>query len=84
MTTKLVKNFVSVAVNGHVVNALVDSGADYSVVSEQLYTQLRKPMFSEHNPILRTACGKVLEAIGEAMLRILGVPITLPDNARRP
>ncbi|GFU55984.1 hypothetical protein TNCV_1557381 [Trichonephila clavipes] len=36
--TKLVKNFVSVAVNGHVVNALVDSGADYSVVSEQLRT----------------------------------------------
>ncbi|GFS49418.1 CCHC-type domain-containing protein [Trichonephila clavipes] len=57
--------------------------ADYSVVSEQLRTQLRMPMFSEHNPILRTACGKVVEAIGRCMLQILGVLITLPDNIRR-
>ncbi|GFY66482.1 uncharacterized protein TNIN_108891 [Trichonephila inaurata madagascariensis] len=27
-------------------------------------------MFSEHNPILRTACGKVVEAIGRCMLRV--------------
>ncbi|GFX00937.1 uncharacterized protein TNCV_4579031 [Trichonephila clavipes] len=46
------------------------SGANYSVVSEQLRTQLRTPMFSEHNPILRTACGKVVEAIRRCMLRV--------------
>ncbi|PRD22579.1 UNVERIFIED_CONTAM: hypothetical protein NCL1_48757 [Trichonephila clavipes] len=43
-------------------------GADYSIVSEQLRTQLRTPMFSEHNRILRTACGKVVEAIGRCIL----------------
>ncbi|PRD23760.1 UNVERIFIED_CONTAM: hypothetical protein NCL1_45544 [Trichonephila clavipes] len=42
--------------------------------------QLGTPMFSEHNPILRTACDKVVEAIGRCMLRILGVQITLLDN----
>ncbi|GFT84103.1 uncharacterized protein TNCV_1149651 [Trichonephila clavipes] len=63
---KLIKNFVSVAVNGHVVKALVDSGADYSVVSEQLRTQLRTPMFSEHNPIIRTVCGKVEAILDDA------------------
>ncbi|GFW24165.1 uncharacterized protein TNCV_1847241 [Trichonephila clavipes] len=42
--------------------------ADYSIVSEQLRTQLRTPMFSEHNRILRTACGKVVEAIGRCIL----------------
>ncbi|GFW77771.1 uncharacterized protein TNCV_2805181 [Trichonephila clavipes] len=68
MAAKLVKNFVSVTANGHIVNALVDSGADYSAVSEQLRTQLRKPMFSEHNPIPRNACGKVVKAIGRCML----------------
>ncbi|GFY76738.1 uncharacterized protein TNIN_262951 [Trichonephila inaurata madagascariensis] len=52
------------------VNALVDSRADYSVVSKQLRRQLRTPMFSEHNPILLTACGKVVEVIGRCMLRV--------------
>ncbi|GFV79891.1 CCHC-type domain-containing protein [Trichonephila clavipes] len=55
---------------GPVVNALVDSGADYSVVSKQLSTQLLMPMFLEHNPILRTACGKDVKAIGRCMLRV--------------
>ncbi|GFW36047.1 uncharacterized protein TNCV_4929101 [Trichonephila clavipes] len=77
---KLVKNFVSVAFNGHVVNALVDSGDDYLVVSEKLRMQLKTPMFSAHNPILRSACGKVVKAIGRCMLRISGSLITLSDN----
>ncbi|GFY20582.1 uncharacterized protein TNCV_1118161 [Trichonephila clavipes] len=52
------------------VNALVDSGADDSVVSEQLRTQLRTPLFSEHNPFFRTAYDRVVEAIGRCMLRV--------------
>ncbi|GFY46113.1 uncharacterized protein TNIN_471601 [Trichonephila inaurata madagascariensis] len=47
-----------------------DLRADYLVVSEQLRTQLRTPMFSEHNPILLTACDKVVEAIGRCILRV--------------
>ncbi|GBN57748.1 hypothetical protein AVEN_194145-1 [Araneus ventricosus] len=42
---KLVKSFVSVALNEHIVNDLVDSGAAYSVVSEQLRIRLRRPCF---------------------------------------
>ncbi|GFY06952.1 uncharacterized protein TNCV_4090541 [Trichonephila clavipes] len=63
-------------------HSLVRTRADYSVVSEQLRTQLRVPIFSEHNSTLLTACGKVVKVIGRCMLRILGVLITLPDNAR--
>ncbi|GFW74473.1 uncharacterized protein TNCV_2413721 [Trichonephila clavipes] len=57
---------------------------DYSVVFEQLRTHFRTPMYSEHNSILQTTCGKIVEAIVRCMVRILGVMITLPDNARRP
>ncbi|GBO28235.1 hypothetical protein AVEN_23826-1 [Araneus ventricosus] len=60
----------SIAMNGHIVNALVDSRADYSVVSEQLRIRLRTPMFSERNPILRTACGNLVEAIRICMLQV--------------
>ncbi|GFX34046.1 hypothetical protein TNCV_912471 [Trichonephila clavipes] len=54
----------------------VRTRADYSVVSEQLRTQLRTPMFSEHNPILRTACGKVVEATGRCIV------VTLIDGGQ--
>ncbi|GFT97497.1 uncharacterized protein TNCV_386731 [Trichonephila clavipes] len=48
----------------------VRTRAHYSVASEQLRTQLRTLMFSEHNPILRTACGKVVDAFGRSMFRV--------------
>ncbi|GFW83215.1 hypothetical protein TNCV_2508551 [Trichonephila clavipes] len=63
---------------------LIIRGADYSVVFEQLCTQLRTLMFSEHNPILRTAwvaCRGywTMHAMSEfewsgANFRIFGIP----------
>lgn len=56
--------------NGHCVKALVDSGADYSVISEELRRQLNAPMFSEDGPILKTASGKPIAASGRCVLKV--------------
>jgi hypothetical protein len=52
------------------VEALVDSGADYSVISEELRRKLKAPMFIENGPILRTACGKPVAASGRCVLKV--------------
>ncbi|KFM62702.1 hypothetical protein X975_05395, partial [Stegodyphus mimosarum] len=69
-TAKLKKNTTFITVNGQCVKALVDSGADYSVISEELRRQLNAPMFTENGPILKTACGKPVAASGRCVLKV--------------
>ena len=70
MTSKLKKNTTYVNVNGQYVKALVDSGADYSVVSEELRRRLNAPMFIENGPILNTASGEPVAASGRCILKV--------------
>lgn len=48
----------------------MDSGADHSVISENLRRSMKTPMFSENNTVLRTASGKLIEALGKCTLQI--------------
>lgn len=50
--------------------ALVDSGADYSVISEDLRRKLKVPLFTGNAPILKTASGGLVNALGKCVLRI--------------
>ncbi|GBM71939.1 Retrovirus-related Pol polyprotein from transposon 297 [Araneus ventricosus] len=70
ITTKLKKNTTHITVNRQCVKALVDSGADYSVISERLRRQLNAPMFTETGPTLKTACGKPVAASGRCVLKV--------------
>ncbi|UYV79989.1 K02A2.6-like [Cordylochernes scorpioides] len=49
------KNWISVNIQGRNVQALVDSGADYSVISEAFRRSIKAPVFKENGPLLRAA-----------------------------
>ncbi|UYV65518.1 hypothetical protein LAZ67_3004582 [Cordylochernes scorpioides] len=67
---KLKNNFITVTINGTEVLALVDSGADYSVISEDFRCRIRTPMLSSEGPIIRVANSKCVRALGKCVLRI--------------
>ncbi|GFY18801.1 retrovirus-related Pol polyprotein from transposon 297 [Trichonephila clavipes] len=64
--TKLKRNKTHVTVNGQCIKALVDSGANFYVISEELRRQLNIPMFAETGPTLKTVA-----ASGRSALKIL-------------
>ncbi|UYV67631.1 K02A2.6-like [Cordylochernes scorpioides] len=75
---KLKKNFINVTINGTEVLALVDSGADYSVISEDFRCRIRTPMLSSKGPIIRVANSKCVRALGKCVLRIKVNELTQP------
>ncbi|GBM97175.1 hypothetical protein AVEN_153483-1 [Araneus ventricosus] len=70
ITTELEKNTTHITVKRQCVKALVDSGVDYYVISEELRRQLNAPMFSETGHTLKTACGKPVAALGRCVLKV--------------
>ncbi|UYV82076.1 K02A2.6-like [Cordylochernes scorpioides] len=69
-STKLKNNFVKITLKGSEVLALVDSGADYSVISEDFRRHIRTPLLSSKGPILRVTNSKCVRALGRCVLKI--------------
>ncbi|KAM7308214.1 uncharacterized protein ISCGN_011848 [Ixodes scapularis] len=55
---------LQVSIDGHDVTALVDTGADYSVISRRLATQLKKVTTEWNGPLIRTAGGHLVSPSG--------------------
>lgn len=65
MTTDL-----TVSVDGQQVTALVDTGADFSIISENLAVRLKKVKTTWTGPHLRTAGGQLLMPVGRCTARL--------------
>ncbi|UYV63284.1 hypothetical protein LAZ67_2003650 [Cordylochernes scorpioides] len=70
ITANMKRNFVLISVNRQNIEALVDSGADFSVISENFRRHLRIPFFVKKGPILRVANKKYVETLGRCNIRI--------------
>lgn len=57
-------------VDGHEVTALVDTGADFSIISQRLAARLRKVKTPWTGPPLRSAGGHLMEPVGKCTARI--------------
>ncbi|UYV75605.1 K02A2.6-like [Cordylochernes scorpioides] len=77
-STKLKNNFVKITIKGSEVLALVDSGADYSVISEDFRRHIRTPLLSSKRPIIRVANSKCVRALGRLVLKINVNELTQP------
>ncbi|UYV74252.1 hypothetical protein LAZ67_11002617 [Cordylochernes scorpioides] len=55
IAAKLEENFVMVEMNGRKIKALVDSGADSSVISDKFRLELKTPLFKEPGTILKAS-----------------------------
>ncbi|UYV80120.1 K02A2.6-like [Cordylochernes scorpioides] len=64
------KNWISVNIQGRNVQALVDSGADYSVISEAFRRSIKAPVFKENGPLLRAADKKPIVTLGKCSLEV--------------
>ncbi|UYV81653.1 K02A2.6-like, partial [Cordylochernes scorpioides] len=76
-TATMEKNWISVNIQGRNVQALVDSGADYSIISEAFRRSIKAPVFKENGPLLRAADKKPIVTLGKCSLevRIKGLDI---------
>ncbi|UYV61424.1 ACE [Cordylochernes scorpioides] len=70
ITATMEKNWISVNIQGRNVQALVDSGADYSVISEAFRRFIKAPVFKENGPLLRTADKKPIVTLGKCSLEV--------------
>lgn len=61
---------LEVSIDGHDVTALVDTGADYSVISRRLATQLKKVTTEWNGPLIRTAGGHLVSPSGRCTSRV--------------
>lgn len=61
---------IPVCIDGHNVSALVDTGADFSILSGKLAATLRKVMTPWCSTQIRTAGGHVITPIGQCTARI--------------
>lgn len=61
---------LQVSIDGHDVTALVDTGADYSVISRRLATQLKKVTTEWNGPLIRTAGGHLVSPSGRCTSRV--------------
>ncbi|UYV63068.1 K02A2.6-like, partial [Cordylochernes scorpioides] len=64
------KNWISVNIQGRNVQALADSGADYSVISEAFRRSIKAPVFKENGPLLRAADKKTIVTLGKCSLEV--------------
>ena len=68
---KMSGNHLEIVINNHPVRALVDSGASFSVISDEYRRHLKKVMFSNSkNIVLKVANGNFVRPIGKCILRI--------------
>ncbi|KAM7315468.1 uncharacterized protein ISCGN_005251 [Ixodes scapularis] len=65
-----VSNNLNVVIDGHDASALVDTGADYSVLSGRLSRRLRKVMTPWDGPQIRTAGGHLITPVGRCTARV--------------
>ncbi|KAM7298500.1 uncharacterized protein ISCGN_019095, partial [Ixodes scapularis] len=65
-----VSNNLNVVIDGHDASALVDTGADYSVLSGRLSRRLRKVMTPWEGPQIRTAGGHLITPVGRCTARV--------------
>ena len=65
-----VSNNLNVIIDGHDVTALVDTGADYSVLSGRLSRRLRKVMTPWDGPQIQTAGGHLITPVGRCTARV--------------
>ncbi|UYV71491.1 K02A2.6-like [Cordylochernes scorpioides] len=70
ITANMKRNYVVIIINGQNVEALVDSGADYSVISESFRRYLKIPFFAEKGPVLRVANRQHIETLGRCNLKV--------------
>ncbi|UYV70499.1 K02A2.6-like [Cordylochernes scorpioides] len=70
IAAKLKENFVMVEINGRKIKALVDSGADFSVISDKFRRELKTTLFKEPGPILKAANKNLIETLGKCVLNI--------------
>lgn len=69
-TDEVVSSDIAVSIDGHDVTALVDTGADFSIISAQLADRLRKVKMEWTGPHIRGAGGQLLTPIGKCTARI--------------
>ncbi|KAM7303115.1 uncharacterized protein ISCGN_018623 [Ixodes scapularis] len=65
-----VSNNLNVVIDGHEASALVDTGADYSVLSGRLSRRLRKVTTPWDGPQIRTAGGHLITPVGRCTARV--------------
>ncbi|KAM7309558.1 retropepsin-like aspartic protease [Ixodes scapularis] len=65
-----VSNNLNVVIDGHDASALVDTGADYSVLSGRLSRRLRKVTTPWDGPQIRTAGGHLITPVGRCTARV--------------
>ncbi|UYV77418.1 K02A2.6-like [Cordylochernes scorpioides] len=70
IAAKLKENFVMVEINGRKIKALVDSGADFSVISDKFRHELKTLLIKEPGPILKAANKNLIETLGKCVLNI--------------
>ncbi|UYV63096.1 hypothetical protein LAZ67_2003113 [Cordylochernes scorpioides] len=70
-SAKLKRNCIKGNINGLETKILIDSGADYSVVSEKFRRRLRTPFFVESGPVVKVANGKLVKTLGKCSLKVL-------------
>ncbi|UYV67971.1 hypothetical protein LAZ67_5002670 [Cordylochernes scorpioides] len=63
-------NWISVNIQGRNVQAIVDSGADYSVISEAFRRSIKAPVFKENGPLLRAADKKPIVTFCKCSLEV--------------
>ncbi|UYV79703.1 hypothetical protein LAZ67_18000349 [Cordylochernes scorpioides] len=64
------KNWISVNIQGRNVQVLVDTGADYSVISEAFRRSIKALVFKENGPLLRAADKKPIVTLGKCSLEV--------------
>ncbi|UYV63051.1 hypothetical protein LAZ67_2002979 [Cordylochernes scorpioides] len=69
-SAKLKRNCIKGNINGLETTILIDSGADYSVVSEKFRRRLKTPFFVESGPVVKVANGKLVKTLGKCSLKV--------------
>ncbi|CAL1286502.1 unnamed protein product [Larinioides sclopetarius] len=67
----MTRNHVEVRIDNQIIDALVDSGASFSIISDAYRRHLRKTMFQDDRRLtLRVADGKPVQPLGRCILRL--------------
>lgn len=64
------RKYVDVRINGHLVTLLLDSGADISIINEDIWKRIGRPELTKTRKTARSVCGKRLEFKGELKCKV--------------
>ena len=70
-TDEVVRADLSVVIDGHHVTALVDTGADFSIMRQELANRLRKVKTPWTGPHIRSAGGQLMTPTGKCTARLI-------------